>query len=141
MLCLQSSEQGLLSTQDLDCGTSRLGQGRKGPSMRNQPSANQFTNQSSKIGSESVHSRSQIVRQALSVIAQIDHLLSHLPHHSKVFVGNLATHGNISRGFDGGFDLFRKNRLQRVSTWIERLLTCSIPIDRTGARCFGAPSQ
>ena len=60
---LERSEEGLLSTQDLNCGSWMLGEVQQRTGMRNQTSSDQLANHVGQIGGDRVHSLLQILRE------------------------------------------------------------------------------
>lgn len=70
VLSLQSTEQSLLGTQNLDSGTGALSELEERASMGNQAGTNELTNKLSQVGSNGLHSRSQIQRKLLALVRE-----------------------------------------------------------------------
>ena len=62
VLGLQGTEEGLLSTENLDSRTRRLGEVHKGSSMGNEARTNELANKSCQVRSEGLHAVGQVAR-------------------------------------------------------------------------------
>jgi hypothetical protein len=74
MLCLEGAEKSLLSTENLDGGTGRLGEVHEGSSVGDEARTNKLTNESRKVGSESLHAVGEVGAEALTVLGEVNNL-------------------------------------------------------------------
>lgn len=75
VLGLQSSEESLLGSENLNGGTGALCKVHERSGMGDKPSAYQFSDKRSKIGCKSLHASGKIVRETSTMLRQIHDLL------------------------------------------------------------------
>lgn len=109
VLGLERTEQRLLGTKDLDGGTGALGQVHEGTSVSDETSADELTNKRSQVGCESLHTRRKVCAEVLTVLGEVNDLLSKSAGGLQILLGDLSTHGNLSSGLDGSLNLLRQN--------------------------------
>jgi hypothetical protein len=105
VLSLKRTEQRLLGTENLDGGTGRLGEVHEGTSVGNEAGTDKLTNECSQIGGESLHTGREVCAEVLTVLGKVNDLLSESACSLEILLGNLGTHGNLSGGLDGSFNL------------------------------------
>lgn len=110
---LQSSEQSLLSTQDLNSGSGVLGQVHQATSVADESSTDKLTDQSSQVGSDGLHSVPEVVGKLGSVFGDGDDLVTERVDVGHIRVGNLGTHRQLCGGLDSGLEVFRQDHLER----------------------------
>lgn len=112
MLSLERAEQRLLGTKNLDGGTGRLGEVHEGTSVGDETGTDKLTDERSQVGCKSLHTGGEVCAEVLTVLCQVNDLLSESAGSFKILLGNLGTHGNLSGGLDGGLNLLGEDARQ-----------------------------
>ena len=109
VLGLQSTEECLFSTKDLE-GTGRaLGEVGQATGVGDQTSTNQVTNQGRQVRCNRVHTRGQVASKLLTVFSEADNLLGQGLDVLQIILADLSTHGSVSGVPDSTLDLFGEN--------------------------------
>ena len=109
---LERSEQGLLSTQDLNSRGGVLGEVHQASGVADQSSTNKLADESGKVGRDSLHSVSEVVGQLSTVLGDRDDLVTKGVDVSHIGVGDLGTHRELGSGLDSGLEVFRQDELE-----------------------------
>lgn len=104
MLRLERAEQGLLSTKNLDGGTGRLGEVHERSGVRNKARANKLADESSQVRSKSLHATREVVAEVLTVLSQVDNLLSESRGGFQVLFCDFGTHGDFCSRLDSSLN-------------------------------------
>lgn len=106
VLSFQSTEESLLGTQNLHSAGGVFSKVGEGACMTDQPCTNQFTNESSEIGGNGVHSVTEIFRELCAIFGDGDDLIAEVVDVIYVLVRNFATHADLGGNFKCSFEIF-----------------------------------
>ncbi|GJC83751.1 hypothetical protein ColLi_06589 [Colletotrichum liriopes] len=105
VLGLESTEKGLLGTENLDGRRGSLGQADQRTSMGDEAGTDEVTNEGGQVGGKSAHASLQVVGKRGTVLGVGDDLLSQQLNVLQIFRGDLSSHGNLCSGLNGGLKL------------------------------------
>ena len=91
-LSLQSSEESLLGTENLDGRCRVLGEVGQATSVRDKTSTDSFSNQRGKVRGDDAHLGDQVSVQRLAVLRKADDSLGESDHVLHVGLGDFLTH-------------------------------------------------
>lgn len=106
MLGFQGAEKCFLGTKDLYGAGWMLGEIVEATSMADQPCTDQFTDESSQIGCNGIHTIAEILRQLCPVFGDGNHLITEVVDVVDILLGNFTAHRNLSSDLDSRFKIF-----------------------------------
>jgi hypothetical protein len=109
VLGLESAEKSLLSTENLDGRTGRLGKVHERASVGDEARTDQFTNKRCKVGRKCLHACGEVSAQVLTMLGKVNDLLGECGRGLQILVGDLSTHTDLSSRLDSRLDLLGQN--------------------------------
>ena len=109
VLGLESTEQRLLGTKNLDGGTGGLGKVHEGTSVGDETGTDKLANKSSQVGCKSLHTGRQVCAKVLTMLGEVNDLLGKSAGGLQILLRDLGTHTDLSGSLDSGLNLLRQN--------------------------------
>lgn len=105
MLGLQGTEEGLLSTENLDGRTRRLGEVHERSGVGDEARTNKLANKSCQVRSEGLHTVGQVAAKVLTVLGEVNNLLGKSRSRLQIFFCDLSTHRDLCSRLDSRLNL------------------------------------
>lgn len=106
MLCLQSPEERLLSSQNLNGTCWVLGQTQQTAGMADQPRSDELSDQGRQIWRDSNHTIPKVLGELSTIVRDVDYLVAEGVNVCNIGIRDFGTHRNFGGGFENGFDVF-----------------------------------
>jgi hypothetical protein len=120
VLGLQGAEEGLLSTENLDGRTGRLGKVHERSSVGDKARTNKLANKSCQVRGEGLHAVGEVAAEVLAVLSEVYNLLGKSRSRLEVLFCDFGTHGDLCGRLDSRLNLLRQDlgeiALTRVSS-------------------------
>lgn len=115
VLGLESPEESLLSSEDLDRRRGVLGKVEKRSGVGDESSSDKLSNEGRQIGGDGGHSVSEVLVELSSVLGDRNDLVAEGVDVRHVALGNLGTHRELSSGLEGSLEVLGEDVFKRGS--------------------------
>ena len=109
MLGLESTEESLFGTENLNGRSRVFGERHEGTGVSDQTSSDELSDEGGKVRSDSGHAVSEVLVEFGSVLSDRDNLVAEEVNVVEILFRDFSSHGDSSGRLEGLFEFFRED--------------------------------